>query len=463
MESPEDISPETPQVTPEVPVTNIDLNYLEYIKPAPKYPETSIDNCLASSTVQRKSEFDETKIVQSNKVDPFMNVNLRTIKLPETHIFTPLKGSSTISQEVPIHNEEFLTVGESRVFPLNKVMVKEYHDLEYNLDKAAYDYQYFGPGPFKEPQTAATESNTFVSSILEPEKVDNAKKPVELISVFNNIESPAETGQNATINDLLEAKTDDDDFNDFQAAPISLPTVGSVGLLPSKAPAPIPIEPINISSLPLSNSNFVEPSSKTSSKSKNLIESEDDEWSDFVSSLPPVPQPTTSINSIIVKNPLETQVKKAEISSNDDEFGDFVTAQPVSSIKINSNRQTSTSFLNNGPKFNSWYQPSIPPASNSFPNFNQFQSFATKDHNHAAVPSSVNITNNFAYDGGILKAHNTSSKYPNYNNQLQKDKLNSSNSSVGNNISVLPDLHYSMPSNFISSSPHNTSSNFLKK
>lgn len=88
-------------------------------------------------------------------------VRERTIKLPETHIFTPVKSTSPVSREVISNDDSTSTI-----------VVKEYHDIEYSLEpKRKTELE----NEFDDFQSAPVEPSPIIMpsslNILEPQKV----------------------------------------------------------------------------------------------------------------------------------------------------------------------------------------------------------------------------------------------------------------------------------------------------
>jgi hypothetical protein len=160
---------------------------------------------------------------------------VRTIKLPETHIFTPIKSTSAISQEVTNRDMDFGNFSTATPVPAiggdevikeidNKIVVKEYHDVEYRLDSPK-------PPPTEVtcwPEPAASKLNVddifggiltakvaalppvTVSPIHEPPRKSEKefKKPIIGLSPTENQNTGA----------------DEDEFSDFQAAVVPPPS-----------------------------------------------------------------------------------------------------------------------------------------------------------------------------------------------------------------------------------------------
>ena len=256
--------------------------------------------------------------------------NVRTIKLPETHIFTPHKNSNPISLEVTDRSEDFLANPDENIPKADNkggIVIKEYRDLEYSLEKKSTDDE------FSDFQSVPA----VISKTVEKKtKVEKYSKPVFGIS-------PTE-----------ELDKSDDDFSDFQGATLPRPTISDkktstsnsssillspTVLMPQRANYDIMGHGSNINwpNPGISSDELARFEAAFSSQSDNntAIHAEDDDWTDFVSSQPaPKPEPTSKINS----------------SQNDDDWTDFISSAPISSTS-SSQKYNFTSLP---PKFNSW-------------------------------------------------------------------------------------------------------------
>lgn len=232
--------------------------------------------------------------------------SMRTITLPETHIFTPEKGTSTISQSV--ERECYSPGGEILVETITHipaaatsqpVVIKEYRDIEYSLD-------------------TNRKSDTSV--------------PIPPISSIDELRVPKKDNFPIFGTSPTEGLTkDDDEFSDFQVAPPPPPPV----LQPLK---PKPANPVTLSPEHLLQQNWASSttvdddemlrieafarskntnalaSNPPSSKPSNTSAADDDEWSDFVCSAP--------------------AATSSQKSALDDDWSDFVFTTPASGSTV---------------------------------------------------------------------------------------------------------------------------------
>lgn len=181
----------------------------------------------------------------------------------------------------------------------------------------------------------------------------------------------------------------------------------------------------------------------TSTKKVPATRSEDDEWTDFVSSTPK-PQPITQIiNENINK------LQKQSSAGDDDDWTDFVSSTPPVVPQLQplslSNQWTS------GPNFTSWNAP---------PQFNSWQS-STIYKPPQPLMQTIPFTNQSS-----LSSSSSSPKFSNYNNHNNSNNNNSSyrpsqTSNNNNNnanflkaakapsISLIPDLSFIAPKNLM--------------
>jgi hypothetical protein len=383
---------------------------------------------------------------------------MRTIKLPETHIFTPVKGTNSISQEVTEYSPPLET--------MNGIAFKEYHDVEYKLDKPKGDdilSGFFVENFDKvlEPQKVAeftwgnegnpvnhqtvnhqkfnqtVEKNltdyhgkakpNLLSPVLKPKQKENFSKPV-----FGT--SPTEGTKNCD--------EFDEDFSDFQAAP--LPPQSFSQFNNCNETAGVKISDANddkksqsfgwndslIDAKEIARIEAAFPKCKVVNEKKEKEKeverpkvSEDDEWSEFVS--PP------TVEQTVLKTGKEKEKQRESIVNNNDEWSDFVAVPP----KLTNNRDFSlSSQMLSGPSFPSWNQPSLPPPPMYF-NANGNNNF-------------LNLTNNIGYGA------NDGSKMQRTNQQFTQGR--------NPNVSLIPELDFSMPKNSIKL-PYNNFGNLSKK
>lgn len=431
---------------------------------------SDIDNSL-NKHIWQSERFDVSNTI----------VRERTIKLPETHIFTPIKSISPVAREVsretsPIENDK----------DKRSVVIKEYHDVEYSLESSKKSDQDSDFGDFNDFQSAINDvsiqpikpaaapillpTNVLEPqklTVLEPQKVIETKQP-EIINTsvavndhehdFMAIKSVTNLpNQVSTKYDVfaeltkpaLSTKSIEDDFADFQAAPT---------ILPQKAPQHQPLFKED-SSLTLSPSRLANsmhkmsessqgqqkvtswmhdsldsdeisrieaafPKCKVDSNKKNKQHIDDDEWCDF-----------QSVSQSSVPNHTSDS-KKAVNSDNSDtsDWSDFVSV-PIVKPSINASQ-----FLSK-PNFPAWNQPSKPYV-------NHTTSFLSSNNSHydqsfyARTKQPMTITNNFNYN--FERQDVSSSSIPPYQ--------------MSNGIStILPDLQFALPKTLMNLSRGNGS------
>lgn len=302
---------------------------------------------------------DSSEMHHQTPLSPTYGMSVRTITLPETHIFTPEKCTNAISQSVDRGDAKGVKGGEVTA---SGIAVKEYHDVEYKLDKSLTSdcLSSISINSISE-NSVLNHLNSLSQPVLAPSM--SIDPIVESMSSKMSLKPDSVKGGTAHNNanyikkdkfpifgtsptDMGEKKgNEDDDFSDFQAAPVVKAT---------------PVEPIKpkavqasalLNTLPLSpvhlmrsaaNSTLPEPDddemlrieafarSKSQSQSKPTNNNtDDDEWTDFTSAMPPSQAPKT-----ITTNNKNT--------SHDDDWSDFVFTTPASMKPIiaNHHRQT---------------------------------------------------------------------------------------------------------------------------
>lgn len=334
-------------------------------------------------------------------------VRERTIKLPETHIFTPVKSTSPVAREVI-----------SRDGSPSTIIVKEYHDVEY-LEPKRKDLE----SDFDDFQSATVEPVLMPKpSILEPQRVENKSStilwpnPGQIIDDFSFMEIPNDKketkNEQPSFNDFKpstknrelpvignspskqpSSTVEDDDFADFQAAPIiPMPNQNinsyqagkneQLTLSPSKLVSSMKNQGITsqkpswITSMDDDEVSRIEaafPKCKVSPKPQPKTNNDEDDWSDFVG----VPSTQQQINNQPVLN-----------HQKSDDWSDFISVPPVAPIAtVNS---ISSQMLSK-PNFTSWNQPVSRPYVH---HATSFLSSEPKDFNYG---QRMNITNNFNY------------------------------------------------------------------
>lgn len=382
-------------------------------------------------------------------------VRERTIKLPETHIFTPIKSTSPVAREVVSRDESPSTI-----------VVKEYHDVEYlepkRKSEAESDFDDFQSAPVE-----LTTSGLMPSlAILEPKRVEKQKSntiswpnPGEIIDDFSFMEMSSDTKATSieaklTVDPIAPVETknafsdfkpipaksasnkrelpvigsspskhppadEDDDFADFQAAPvapvITIPNYSAklaesayqnsgdilIAQKPQNNSKPISNEPLTLSPSKLVSTmkmsqkpswitsmdddevNRIEaafPKCKVSPRPQQKSGADDDDWSDFVG-VPTMPH-SHSQNVINHKS---------------DDWSDFVSAPPAPNSTVNS---ISSQILSK-PNFTSWNQPVGKPYVHHATSFltSEPKNFNSAGYQYGASNqrTGMNITNNFSY------------------------------------------------------------------
>lgn len=424
-------------------------------------------------------------------------VRERTIKLPETHIFTPVKGSSPVAREVT--SRDTSPAPDEQYFPKGSIVVKEYHDVEYSLEpkKRVDSDADFDDFQSAQPATVKTNQPLVPLNLLEPQKVENAaneikwpepgnitqsigneldfleapKPPATVVPKVNLTLPLAPSATSSVVSSKKKepefAKPvigtspteqngklggDDDDFNDFQAAPPraqapkKVQANDPITLSPARLVANI-AQQTNQSSAWISSFDDDEvsrfeaafPKCKTEKKSTQKS-GDDDDWSDFVAATQPfASQPPSMISS-------QTMMNMSKVSNGDaDDWSDFVSVQPSIS-KIPSSRSSSaiSSQFQSKPNFSSWNQPLAKPYVNHTTSFltndsrNQSQQFTSS--NYPSQPS-MTITKNFSYNFNNPELNHTTGASRNHHQQQQQRP---------NGIStILPELDFAMPKHLI--------------
>lgn len=429
-------------------------------------------------------------------------VRERTIKLPETHIFTPVKGSSPVAREVT--SRDVSPAPDDPYFGKGAIVVKEYHDVEYSLEPKK---RIESDGDFDDFQSAQpmTDPPLVPLSLLEPQKIENSLQQIKWPepgnveqSVVNELDflettsAPAPpkinfnlalapttastvvlkkkeqeflkpvigtspTEQNGSVVD------DDDDFNDFQVAPPrqqpkTAPSNDPITLSPARLISNIAMHSSQksawISSLDDDEISRIEaafPKCKTEKKSSQKSNNDDDDdWSDFVGATahaPPTSLPYSSEQkppSMISSNKMASPNKPSSNGDTDD-WSDFVSVPPPVA-KIPSSRSTGalSSQLQSKPNFASWNQPSTKPY------VNHHTSFLTNNSTSQQFTSS-----NYPYVTD--KVPRQSITITNNFGYFPNPELNHKTGTPGNHLhqrpngisTILPELDFAMPKHLI--------------
>jgi hypothetical protein len=462
------------------------------------------------TNASHKSELNDTLTTTaayqwSNEAQQHHSSNIlvreRTIKLPETHIFTPIKGTSPVAREVV--SRDVSPTPDDPYFPAKgSIVVKEYHDVEYSLEPKKktdpdMDFEEFQSA---QPAVAISKPGPLLLplNLLEPQKVEalgteikwpqpgtNVQFSNELdfletpaISVdpkmnFNLPLPPTATSSIAASNtkkkepDYLkpvigtsptERNSDDDDFNDFQAAPTIKPAPRAVQSVDpiTLSPARLVAQQSNqkstwISSMDDDEINRIEaafPKCKPDKKCA-LKSNDEDDWSDFVAAQPAPPLPFTHSQppSMISSNTM------GKLSNGDgDDWSDFVSVPPPMTNRIPSAKSSGaiSSQLQSKPNFSSWNQPlgkhhQLVNHSTSFltnePRNQNQQQFTSSNYPYVTDKygrDSITITDNFNYAFNHPDIAVGSIGNHNHHQQQQHKKPNGIST-------ILPELDFAMP------------------
>lgn len=440
----------------------------------------------ASSSYQWSSEVGHFggPIASSNIV-----VRERTIKLPETHIFTPVKGSSPVAREVisrDVSPASDFTKGS--VVVKESIVVKEYHDVEYSLEPKKRIDSDNDFDDFQSAQPTAVDPPLVPLNLLEPQKVESSTAEIKWPEPGNVTQSasseldflesspiPAPLPAPPKINFSLplapsmnsrkkeqeflkpvigtspteqNGTADDDDFNDFQAAPTQpqkkVPSNDPITLSPARLQAHHSSQQTAwISSLDDDEISRIEaafPKCKPDKKSTQKSNDEDD-WNDFVGvTQPPTSLPYTQskLPSMISSNTMQ-QLSKFSNGDGDD-WSDFVSVPPK--VTSRSSGAISSQFQSK-PQFSSWNQPIAKPYVNHSTSFltndtkNQSQQFTSSNYPYVTdkmARPSMTITNNFSY--GFNHPETVGA---NQNHQPRPNGIST----------ILPELDFAMPKHLI--------------
>jgi hypothetical protein len=446
-----------------------------------------------------KPELSENQALQPSYFSGHNNIVVRerTIKLPETHIFTPIKGTNTIAREVVSRDESPGTI-----------VVKEYHDVEYSLEpKKKLDQEF----EFDDFQSAAPIEPINVKadpvlplpvSILEPKKVESHKTEISW-------PDPGDVATSSIVDDLdfLGTSTVSDSSNKIEELSEGMRAIENLGKLELNNENIIGIKKDKVEESILRDEiskdlsvdvlNFVNNSHKVESNlPKNPTTSnvpEDDDFSDFQShsvakssnsknhqplnpiTLSPAKlvnnthQGTSWLNSFDddevsrIEEAFPKCKKVQKKANEDDDWSDFVSVnQPAPSISSNiANNKTVngddwSDFVSVPVKQQQQQQQFAPRATTNFPskpNFAAWNQPISKPYNvhHATSFLSSEPRNSSAYQY-------TSSNYPFVNEKVgSRPSMNITsnfnypfNAPAPNGIStILPDLGFAIPKNLI--------------
>jgi hypothetical protein len=344
---------------------------------------------------------------------------VRTIKLPETHIFTPIKSMSAVSQEVTNRDVDFgsfaaaapvatTVVGEEVIKEIdNKIVVKEYHDVEYRLDSPKPQ----SPEATCWPEPAAPKLNvddifggflTAKVAALPPVTVSPIHEPVRKSD--KDFKKPI-IGLSPT--EDQSAVAEEDEFSDFQTAAVppqstfpsydtwlrnsqtTTPTHHNIPTVDAAAPPPqfnhstvtnqILLLPTKLERTQESNASALSSevlgdnmgwsdqlSKQTSAANINWPEPGVDanEMARFEAAFPKMSTPAPSAvpmkqtteeddewSDFVSHKNTPAAPQKPALSSVDDEWSDFVSAATIAPPPV------SSQFASNRPSFPAWHQP----------------------------------------------------------------------------------------------------------
>lgn len=421
--------------------------------------------------------------------DPFYqwsnNSNVaRTIKLPETHIFTPEKGTSPVSREVVSRDLSptplpTLNQPDESIQIKAPVFVREYHDIEYSLEpkkKSADCDAEFDDFQSAEPVSSAAavppvDPLTLVpTSILQPLKAEASKEGTEInwpapgiaaaanqlvddfafmdlgqapaaqsnqiessiiesnktspsTAIYDNFASPLNSVSNE--NGVLH---DDDEFDDFQAAPAIVDEVKRQQNNPiTLSPAHLVSQTANTPSTWINSfddeaeANRIEAAfpkckvAKASLQQKSATDDSDD-WSDFVTA----PQ-----------NP-----SKSANNDESDDWSNFVSMPPM--MKVPSFAQNPiSSQMQSKPNFTSWNQPI---KHQYVTHTTSFLTNGASNPPHHGLPAYLNDNNVPTHSMTITDNFNY--HLQSFNNQQQQQQQPKRPNGVS---TILPDLDFAMP------------------
>uniref|UniRef100_A0A2M4BAD1 Putative clathrin-binding box of aftiphilin n=1 Tax=Anopheles marajoara TaxID=58244 RepID=A0A2M4BAD1_9DIPT len=348
---------------------------------------------------------------------------MRTIKLPETHIFTPSRGGTPVSRDITDRD----------------IVVREYHDVEYSLESKASSKKETELDEFNDFQSAVGVGHTpIVPTATGYSRPVIGRSPTEEMehqrqeSAINRQPS-IDSSNGPALNKRDDTFDEDDEFTDFQAAPtlpatILAPTthpinkpVSSVQANRSNTSSPVMLlspaillpqqtgtnevardtqgqsvaqinwpEPgVDPDELARFEAAFAKPAGgtvqpppnsvggsapnqrpqPTSTVSKVKSGQEEDEWTDFMSSKPVAARsmPTTAAAGATVVHSSSTQVAS---SATQEEWTDFISSTPSTGTGSTSQGGARLSSSHNhfnysrpsaAKPLNSWSQPQLPP------------------------------------------------------------------------------------------------------
>lgn len=315
-----------------------------------------VDNGLSNKHVWQNDRFDVTNSTV---------VRERTIKLPETHIFTPIKSISPVAREVSRETSPIDNIEKDK----RSVIIKEYHDVEYSLEPSKKsdniendfgDFNDFQSAPNNHPVMLLPTS----TSILAPQKPTessiniNNKLPETTNSttmvddfepfVTNNVKSiPSQPIQpslnsNLTKYDVFSElsktvkdsniKSIEDDFADFQAAPTIAPQKSIIEKSHYRGDTSITLSPSRL----VSNMKNLSESSQPNNLSMKMSAWNETLDSDEISRIEAA-FPKCKIDSNKKKNAQQFIDVNTASTKDDDEWCDFQSVCQSSNIASSNN------------------------------------------------------------------------------------------------------------------------------
>ncbi|XP_055630043.1 serine-rich adhesin for platelets isoform X1 [Toxorhynchites rutilus septentrionalis] len=463
-------SNETPSILPSASPTSI-----------PREALSPVDSVLAEH-----SSSSSTVLAPNNLV--------RTIKLPETHIFTPSKCVNPISRDSTDRTEAY--VGDPRAGDdLDKTIVfREYHDVEYSLEKSTSKKQGSLPNPTKNEegiddfcdfQTVGSSNISLGANkkerVNEPwcseshldsrrelntrdkkKSINNYSKPVFGKSPTEELDqmdeefcefqtaTPATANTKTIINKPLTNVAGEQIRSNTSSPMLLSPSI----LLPQQAnPTPTTeatkatqinwpdpgIDPEEMArfeaAFPQSKPITSITSNYSTPKHNNSTSAEsDDEWTDFVYSKPAA-EPTV---------PSETQATTCPDSNQPEEWTDFIYSTPLPQNLSSSHN--SFNYKLEGPRFNSWNQPQLaPPQFSSWNSSNFYYNLpGSTNNNYTKPPTRTHKVPTFPLGHGSLPMnnyHHTASQSATIPSN-QSQRMGQSNLP---GISQLPELSFITP------------------
>lgn len=230
-------------------------------------------------------------------------VRERTIKLPETHIFTPVKGSNPISQEVISDDPITVTLaaGSETLYAKSQIIVKEYHDIEYSLEMPKADME-ADNSDFSDFQSVPvdnvkeTPAVTSAFDLLKPQKVGSSAMDIKWPEP-GNVAQPMDDAF-----DNIMMTTDENKIKSTLPPPPLSSTVAATAVSAVSAiVAPIQLN-VNSGLIHKKKDNaYLKPMIGTSPTAENGTVEEDD-FNDFQAAMPSIPAIPN-----IVENPIHTK------------------------------------------------------------------------------------------------------------------------------------------------------------